>query len=315
MRNIHAAVAQLGPIKRSEPRAPVVARILKLMQQAHDAGCQLVVFPELALTTFFPRWLLSDQEADAFFETDMPSAETQPIFRLAESLQLAFYLGYAEIALLNGRRRHFNTSILVNRRGQIIGKYRKIHIPGHDEYRPQQQLQHLEKRYFEVGDLGFPVWRTQGAVMGMCICNDRRWPETYRVMRLQGAEMILLGYNTPALNPDTPQFSSLQNFHNHLCMQAGAYQNSSWVLGAAKAGCEEGVEQIGGSCIIAPTGEIVTQAASLGDELIDAVCDLDLGVPIRCSTFNFARHRRVEHYGRITSQVDEKAPTGADDVS
>ena len=58
----------------------------------------------------------------------------------------------------------------------------------------------LEKRYFLPGDLGFPVYRIMGGVLGMCICNDRRWPETYRVMGLQGVEMIILGYNTPSVN-------------------------------------------------------------------------------------------------------------------
>ena len=65
---------------------------------------------------------------------------------------------------------------------------------------PSAPFQHLEKRYFEPGDLGFPVWRTFGGIIGMCICNDRRWPETYRVMGLQGVEMVVLGYNTPSVN-------------------------------------------------------------------------------------------------------------------
>ena len=70
---------------------------------------------------------------------------------------------------------------------------------------PQRAFQHLEKRYFEPGDLGFNVWRTMGGILGMCICNDRRWPETYRVMGLQGVEMIVLGYNTPSVNSQKPE--------------------------------------------------------------------------------------------------------------
>ena len=72
----------------------------------------------------------------------------------------------------------------------------------------------------------------------MCICNDRRWPETYRVMGLQSVELVLLGYNTPTHVPWMPVYDHLTYFHNHLCMQSGAYQNSTWVVGIAKAGNE-----------------------------------------------------------------------------
>src|SRR5262249_51274648 len=155
-------------------------------------------------------------------------------------------------------------------------KYRKVHLPGWDCYQPGQPFQNLEKYYFEVGNLGFPVWRCFGGIVGMMICNDRRWPESYRTMALQGAELIVLGYNTPSHNPANPASDPLAGFHNHLCMQAGAYQNACWVVGVAKAGNEEGVMQIGQSCIIAPTGEIVAQALTLEDELITFKCDLDL---------------------------------------
>ena len=92
--------------------------------------------------------------------------------------------------------------------GRLVGKYRKIHLPGHAAHEPWRPFQHLGKRYFEVGNLGFGVWRAFGGLIGMCICNDRRWPETYRVMGLQGVEMILLGYNTPAHNPPAPELGA-----------------------------------------------------------------------------------------------------------
>jgi N-carbamoyl-D-amino-acid hydrolase len=112
--------------------------------------------------------------------------------------------------------------------------------------------------------------------VGMMICNDRRWPESWRVLGLQGVELVALGYNTPAFNIYHPEPAHLRAFHNHLVMQAGAYQNATWVVASAKAGAEDGHALIGGSCIIAPTGEIAAQAVSEGDELISFVCDLDL---------------------------------------
>src|SRR6266404_3925199 len=238
----------------------------------------------------------------------MPGTETSPLFEEAQRLGIGFCLGYAELADEGGMARRFNTSILVDAGGRIVGKYRKIHLPGHAEHEPWRAFQHLEKRYFEVGDLGWRVWRAFGGLLGMCICNDRRWPETYRVMGLQGVEMVLLGYNTPVHHPPAPEHDLLGNFHNQLSMQAGAYQNGTWVVGVAKGGDEEGVPAIAGSAIIAPSGEIVAQAATLGDELIVARCDLDLTKSYKETVFNFALHRQPQAYGLITERKGAVPP-------
>jgi len=308
-RFVTVGAAQLGPIQRAEARPQVVKRLLELLHQAKSHGCDLVVFPELALTTFFPRWWMEAQsDIDAFFEREMPGPETRPLFDEARRLGIGFCLGYAELAAEGGRVRRFNTSILVDQGGRIVGKYRKIHLPGHALHEPWRAFQHLEKRYFEVGDLGWGVWRAFGGLMGMCICNDRRWPETYRVMGLQGVEMVLLGYNTPVHNPPAPEHDLLANFHNQLSMQAGAYQNGTWVVGVAKCGREEGCDMIGQSQIIAPSGETVAMCTTLGDELCVARCDLDLTRSYKETTFNFARHRRPEHYRMIVDRTGAVPP-------
>jgi predicted amidohydrolase len=270
-----------------------------MMRRAKQGGADLVVFPELALTTFFPRWYFQDQgEIDRFFEREMPGPAVRPLFDLARELNIGFSLGYAE---LTPEGRHFNTAILVDRGGRIVGKYRKVHLPGHVAQEPWRPFQHLEKRYFEPGDLGFPVFEAFGGRLGLCICNDRRWPETFRVMGLQGVELVMLGYNTPVHYPPAPEHDHLQDFHNHLVMQAGAYQNGTWIVGVAKAGREEDCDLIGGTCIIAPTGEIVAQCRTLGDEVIIHPCNLDRCREIQDNIFNFALHREPESYGLITA--------------
>jgi len=310
-RIVNVAAAQLGPIQRADSRADVMERLLAHLHNAHAMGCNLVVFPELALTTFFPRWYMEDPvEIDAFYEREMPGPQTQALFDTAKRLGIGFYLGYAEIALDDAGRPHrFNTSILVGADGNIIGKYRKVHLPGHAEHEPWRAFQHLEKYYFEPGET-FGVWRGFGGVMGMALCNDRRWSETYRVMGLQGVEMILLGYNTPVHNPPAPEHDDLSMFHNQLVMQAGAYQNGTWVVGVAKAGKEEGCEMIGGTCIIAPSGEVVAACSTKGDELAIARCDLDLCNSYKNTTFNFAKHRRPEAYRMIVERRGAVAPQG-----
>ena len=185
----------MGPIARCDSRREVVERLCALLDRAARYGTRFVVFPELALTTFFPRWLFDDEAAlDAFFEDTMPNDAVAPLFEQARRLGVGFYLGYAERVQDGSRMLRFNTSILVAPDGQVLGRYRKVHLPGFHEPQPDRSLQHLEKRYFLPGDLGFPVFDAFGGRIGMCICNDRRWPETYRMLALQGAELIALGF-------------------------------------------------------------------------------------------------------------------------
>lgn len=311
-RSLVLAAAQLGPIQKAEGRDVAVGRIVRLMEKAHRMGAQVVVFPELALTTFFPRWYEEDiATADHWYESALPSNETAPIFEAARKYGLAFHLGYAE-KTPDGHR--YNTAVFVNPNGEIMLKYRKVHLPGHKDFDPIRKVQHLEKRYFEVGDLGFPVVRApvagQEVNVGMMICNDRRWPESWRVMGLQQVELVMLGYNTPSMNMDNRGFEAhhLRVFHSHLSIQSGCYQNACFAVATAKAGTEDGHELFGHSIIVNPQGEIMAQATSWGDELIVADADLGMCELGRSTIFNFAKHRRPEAYARITEQVGSEAP-------
>ena len=106
MREIVIGAAQMGPIQRADDRAAVVERMIALLDQANAGGCDLVVFPELALTTFFPRWMMQDQgEVDRWFEREMPNAATQPLFDRAREHAIAISFGYGELTL---EGRHFN---------------------------------------------------------------------------------------------------------------------------------------------------------------------------------------------------------------
>jgi N-carbamoyl-D-amino-acid hydrolase len=304
-RNIKVAAAQLGPIQKADTRQAVVARMLDLLRKAK--GCDLIVYPELALTTFFPRWHCAERgEADTWFEREMPGPATRPLFEEAKRAAMAMSFGYAE---LTPEGDHFNTSILVDKAGAIVGKYRKVHLPGHEDFDPKRTHQHLEKRYFKPGDLGFRAWRTLGGVFGMCICNDRRWPETFRVLGLQGVEMVTLGFNTPSVNAQrSDEGPARRMFHHKLSLQAGAYQNSTWVVAVAKCGIEDGHHLMAGTAIVNPDGEIVAETTSEGDELLVHDCDLDATRFGKDSMFDFARHRRIEHYGLIATQAGVVPP-------
>ena len=307
MREIVTAVMQMGAIQRSDSREEDVQRMIALLEEAGRGGATFVVYPELALTTFFPRWFMSEQsEVDQWFETEMPSPATEPLFTRARELGIAMSFGYAECT---PEGQHFNTSILTDQAGDIIGKYRKIHLPGHSEFDNDRAFQHLEKRYFLPGDLGFPVWHNLGGIMGMLICNDRRWPEAYRMLGLQGVEMITLGFNTPSVNSQMSEEGAEDRlFHHRLCCQSGAYQNATWVVAVAKAGVEDGHPLIGGSLIIDPNGKIVAETRTEEDEMIIHACDLDACTFGKATIFDFKRHRRIEHYGLITERTGAELP-------
>jgi predicted amidohydrolase len=133
----------------------------------------------------------------------------------------------------------------------------------------------------------------------MMICNDRRWPESYRLMGLQGVELILCGYNTPLHYAPDPSQDPLQGFHNQLVMSSGAYQNGTFVVGVAKGGVEEGVDSLAESSIFAPSGELLARAATNDDEVIVAECDLDWCKQYTGTLFDFEKYRRPELYGPI----------------
>ncbi|MGD9985465.1 N-carbamoyl-D-amino-acid hydrolase [Pseudonocardia sp.] len=300
------AVAQVGGIQPSESKAEVVERLTRLLRDAAAQGADFVVFPELTLTTFFPRyWVDDNSDMDAHYETSMPNDEVAPLFTAGHDLGVGFYLGYAELTPTGHR---YNSSVTVDKGGAITGKYRKIHLPGHDDNRAALRSQHLEKKYFEVGDLGFGVFPTDGLNIGMALCNDRRWPEVYRALSLQGADLVVLGYNTPMDVPGWQEEPHAKMATHLLSLQAGAYQNSVWVAAAAKSGFEDGVYMIGGSAIVAPTGEIVAKAMTDGDEVVVAQIDLDMARPFRESVFDFAAHRRPEHYNILVERTGRGEP-------
>lgn len=299
-RIITVAAAQMGPIQRDHTRESCVERLIGLLRDARDRGAELVVFPELALTTFFPRWFVDDiTQAHHWYETSMPSNVTQPLFDEARRLGVGFCLGYAESTDAGQR---YNTQILVDAQGNTIAKYRKVHIPGHAEHEPNRPFQHAERHYFTPSDEGFGVWKAFGGRIGMMICNDRRWPESYREMGLQGVEMILCGYNTPLHYVPDPSQDPLAGFHNALVMQSGAYQNGTFVVGVAKGGVEEGVDSLAESTIIGPSGEILARTVTSADEVVVAECDFDWCYQYKNTLFDFDRYRRPEMYTRITAQ-------------
>ena len=136
--------AQLGAIQRAEPRSAVVERMIQLLERAHARGCDLVVYPELALTTFFPRYPIDDgEELDSFYERAMPNADTQPLFDRARELGVGFHLGYAELVDDGEDRQRFNTAIVVDKGLTILGRVGATIDRANVFFGPAVRVEHL----------------------------------------------------------------------------------------------------------------------------------------------------------------------------
>ncbi len=340
-RIVKVAAAQLGPVHLTSKRAETVQRMIALLESAAAQGVQLLLFPEIAFVTFFPRHLIKDQkELDSFFEhgDDLPnSPNSKPLFAKAKELGVDISVGFAERA---DDGKGYNTSIYYSaKEGKIISKYRKVHLPGTKEPFPNPgAVNQLEKRYFSPGDLGFSAFRAPNLIpstakkasaeeetagkgdpiLGMIICNDRRWPEAWRCYGLQGIEVVLCGFNTVSWAPDLwgtrkpmtrDEAEAEAVFHHKLTMQANSYMNSCFSISAAKAGLEDGKHHlIAGSCITDPEGHIIAESKGKDDELIIAEIDLEECRQGKEKVFNFEQHRRTEQYGLITKQTGVREP-------
>ncbi|HVQ77309.1 MAG TPA: nitrilase-related carbon-nitrogen hydrolase [Candidatus Binatia bacterium] len=290
-RQIRIAAAQMGPNNEGVSREEIVDRMLVLLEEAVREGVQLIAYPEMALTTYFPKKIRADY--DQFFEHEVPPKALEPLLRRAARAGVAVHVGFCEKA--GGS--YFNTALLTDEGGRLAGTFRKIHLPGTKA--PDGFAQVYEPYYFAHGDTGYRVFDAASARVGIAICQDRRYPESYRSLALLGAEIILMGYNTP--------LSALALDLNELCLRHGAYANTVFVVGVAKAGIEDGMELIGGSSIVSPLGQVLARAATTGDELVVCTIDLDQIVPVR-RRWNFLGRRQPQHYGHLLQPVTEREP-------
>lgn len=161
-RKVKVAAAQMGPVHLTSKREDTVKSMITLLQKAAAEGAQLVLFPEIAFTTFFPRHLIpSQEELDTYFEHGdeiITSSNTKALFDEAKRLNVDISVGYAE-RTTDGTG--YNTSIYYTpKTNKILSKYRKVHLPGTVEpFENPDATNQLEKRYFKPGNLGFKAFR------------------------------------------------------------------------------------------------------------------------------------------------------------
>ena len=282
MREIKLAAVQMAC---SPDRDDNVARAESLVRRAARAVAQIVLLPELFETPYFCK-----DKSPIYFDLARPLDGHPAVAHFARlASELAVVLPVSVFERANGR--YFNTVVVVDADGSVLGHYRKTHIPDGPGYE--------EKFYFAPGDTGFRAWRTRPAILGVGICWDQWFPESARAMALLGAEVLL--YPTAiGSEPLDPACDSRDHWQRVMQGHAGA--NIMPLVAANRIGVESGASCeltfYGSSFIAGPTGEILAQAGRDEETVISAVVDLDAAARLR-ETWGVLRDRRPDRYGKL----------------
>lgn len=280
------AAAQTGPVLTEDPEAMLPAAIA-VMEAAANRNVEFVTFSEVFMTPFFPNTLR--QDFDHFFVTADGPLMTK-LRGLSKQHGIATIWPFGERTAAGG---YFNSALACDEHGEVLGIYRKTHIPAYFPDELQGGTGSYERMYFTPGP-ALPVFTWRGIRFGIQICYDRLFPEPSRVLALQGAEIIFMPicYSTYS---DPAHRSAIWD----VPLRSRAYENGIYVVAANRVGLEGRRSHLGRSMVVDPTGAIVTQAGNEKEELL--VAELDLGrVRGDRKKIPWLRDRRIDLYGPLT---------------
>lgn len=287
-RSITVAAVQTGPVLTDDLGASVEPAC-EMIDRAAERGAEVICFPEVFMTPFFPNRLMDDYHK--YFIT-LPDPITDPIFERARHHAMALVFPYAE----RDGSHFYNSTTVADRDGRLVGTYRKTHIPAILPSNQRGGTGSYEKFYFTPGH-ALPVFEIEGLRLGVQICYDRKFPEGTRALALKGAEVVFMPicaatYGETRLRGETWE----------LPIQARAYENGVFVVAPNRAGDEQGRRHIGKSMIVNPVGaEVMAMAGSDGTELLVATLDLD-DVQVAQRSLPWWRDRRPELYTTLTER-------------
>lgn len=258
------------------------------VQESVKNGANLIAFQELFHTTYFCRQIKQDffQWAEA-----IPGPATDRFCKIAKSLNTVILLPLFE---RKAPGIYYNTMVVIEADGSILGIYRKMHIPDDPGF--------YEKYYFTPGDLGFKVFNTSAGKIGTLICWDQWFPEAARLTAMKGADILVYPTAIGTLQEESEiekaQFSNAWK----TIQRSHAIANGCFVASINRVGTEGGTQFWGNSFVCAPFGEVITEA---GEEEGVTFAELDFGtIEHHRQTWPFFRDRRVEEYSGIMKRFD-----------
>ena len=278
-------VAALQLALNSPDEAENIAAVSALVEQAAGQGARIVLPPELFSGPYFCK-----VEDEALFALARPTAQHPSVIAmqaLAKKLKVAIPTSFFE----RDGHHYYNTLAMIDETGDVLGTYRKSHIPDGPGYE--------EKFYFRPGNLGFKVWQVAGTRIGVGICWDQWYPESARVMALMGAELLFY----PTAIGSEPQDADLDTSRMwRRAMQGHAVSNCMPVIAANRIGMEDGQNFYGHSFITDEWGDLVEQFGAEQSGVLVAEIDLARAARHRAG-MGFFRDRRPELYGRIAQDI------------
>ncbi len=277
MTTIRAAIIQANA---NLPKDEAIDKHVGLIAKAAADGAQITCLQEIFNGPYFP----AEQDPKWYATAEREDGPTVTRMReLARDHGMALIVPFYEEAQPGV---YYNSAVVIERDGSVLGKYRKTHIP-------QVGPCFWEKYYFKPGNLGYPVFDTSVGRVGLIICYDRHFPEVARQLGLKGAELVF--------NPSAT-VESLSRYLWELEQPAHAVANGYWIAAINRVGTEEPLNSnrfYGSSYFCDPRGQIVARASEDSDEVLVADIDLDKAREVR-NTWQFLRDRRPETYGELT---------------
>ena len=282
MREVTLAATQMTCSKNNTEN---IDKAESIIRKATDMGAQIILIQELFESTYF----CMDQK-DELFQLSKPFENHPTIERmakLASELKVVLPISFFEKA----NRAHYNAIAVINANGEILGKYRKSHIPDGPGYQ--------EKFYFNPGDTGFKVWDTAYAKIGIGICWDQWFPEVARIMALKGAEVLL--YPTAiGGEPEDDGFDSSDMWQRAMIGHSAA--NQIPVVASNRIGTEQGQDIsnyfYGRSFITNHVGDKIAEASRDKEEILIGKVNLDEAENLR-NVWGVFRDRRTDLYSDL----------------
>ncbi len=253
-----------------------VRKAVRMAELAAEKGAQIICFQELFNTHWFPRDINND---NFFLAEDLNGPTVTTMKTVAKAKGVALICPFFERA----EERYFNSAAVVNQQGEVIGTYRKIHIP---------QLPLWEERdYFSPGDKGFPIFDLGVAKIGVQICWDNFFPEGTRTLALQGAQIVFA--------PTAAAFASQQRWLKVIA--AHAIVNGLFIMRVNRVGKEPKQDFYGMSFCISPEGDLIDEPTGLQEGILLVEIDLDEIARVR-KEWPFLKDRRPDVYARLVQQ-------------
>ncbi|UCD58983.1 MAG: N-carbamoylputrescine amidase [Candidatus Hydrogenedentota bacterium] len=256
-----------------------------LVREAASKGARIILIQELFETPYF-----CQQEKVEFFDLATPLEENPAVnhFKpIAKELEVVLPIPFFE----KENNNFFNTVAVIDADGEVMGKYRKTHIPDTPGY--------LEKYYFTPGDTGPRVWRTRYATIGIGICWDQYFPELARAMTLMGADIIFYPSAVGSV-PTMPGFDQHPRWET--AMRGHAAANVVHVVACNRVGTEviddSEITWMGSSFITDSEGDMLVEADRTSETVITAELDLEFTRQVRYA-YGFFNHRRPDTYGSL----------------